>query len=69
MLPKLIIAVLLVGIVISLFTGLFFLIKDSSQSRRTMRALTVRVSLSVALIVFLLVAAAMGWIHPHGIGG
>lgn len=68
MLPKLIIAVLLLAIVVSLFSGLFFLMKDSSRSKRTVRALTLRVSLSVALIVFLLLATKMGWLHPHGIG-
>lgn len=68
MLPKLIIAGLLLAIVASLFSGLFFLIRDSSQSKRTMRALMLRVSLSVTLIAFLLLASAMGWIHPHGVG-
>lgn len=69
MLPKLTITVLLVAIVISLFSALFFMMKDSSKSKRTVRALTLRVGLQVALIVFLLVATMMGWIHPHGIGG
>ncbi|MGQ3057528.1 MAG: DUF2909 domain-containing protein [Nevskia sp.] len=59
MLPKLIVTVLLVGIVISLFSALFFMLKDTSKSKRTVRA----------LIVFLLLATMMGWIHPHGIGG
>ena len=69
MLPKLIVTVLLVAIVISLFSALFFMMKDSSKSKRTVRALTMRVGLQVALIVFLLIATMMGWIHPHGIGG
>lgn len=68
MLPKLIIAVLLIAIVISLFSGLFFLLKDSSQSKRTVRALSIRVGLAVALIAFLLIATSQGWIHPHGVG-
>lgn len=68
MLSKLIIAALLLAIVISLFSGLFFLIRDTSKSRRTMRALTMRVGLQVALIAFLLLATTLGWIHPHGVG-
>lgn len=67
MLPKLIVTVLLVAIVISLFSALFFMMKDSSRSRRTVRALTMRVGLQVALIVFLLIATSMGWIRPHGL--
>ena len=69
MLPKLIVTVLLVAIVISLFSALFFMMKDTSKSKRTVRALTMRVGLQVALIVFLLIATTMGWIRPHGIGG
>lgn len=69
MLPKLIVTVLLIGIVISLFSALFFMLKDTSKSKRTVRALTARVGLQVALIVFLLLATMMGWIRPHGIGG
>jgi len=68
MLPKLIIAFLLIAIVISLFSGLFYMLKDSSQSKRTVRALSIRVGLAVALIAFLLLATAQGWIHPHGVG-
>lgn len=69
MLPKLIVTVLLVAIVISLFSALVFMLKDSSKSKRTVRALTMRVGLQVALILFLLIATTMGWIHPHGVGG
>ncbi|MBA4284967.1 MAG: DUF2909 domain-containing protein [Xanthomonadaceae bacterium] len=69
MLPKLIVTVLLVAIVISLFSALFFMLKDNSKSKRTVRALTMRVGLQVALIAFLLIATMMGWIRPHGIGG
>ncbi len=69
MFSKLVIAALLLAIVISLFTGLFFLIKDdNSRSKRTVRALTLRVGLQVALIAFLFLASTLGWIHPHGIG-
>lgn len=67
MASKLIIAVLLLAILVSLFSGLFFLIKDSSKSKRTLRALSFRVGLQVALIAFLLLATTLGWIHPHGL--
>ncbi|MDB5986713.1 MAG: twin transrane helix small protein [Nevskia sp.] len=68
MIPKLIIVVLLLAIVVSLFSGLTFLLRDSSQSRRTVWALTIRVGLSVTLVLFLLLSLYMGWIKPHGIG-
>ena len=69
MIAKIIIALLLVGIVTSLFSGLFFLLRDPSSSRRTVRALTVRVGLSITLLVFLALAYMEGWIHPHGVIG
>jgi hypothetical protein len=66
MLKFLIVAVLL-AIVASLGSGLFFLLRDGSGSRRMVKALTVRISLSVALFVLLLIAWANGMIQPHGV--
>lgn len=69
MIAKLLVLVFLVAIVASLFTGGFYLVKDPSASRRTVRALTWRVSLQLALIGFLVLAFFLGWIRPHGVGG
>ena len=63
---KLVVILLLLAIVASLGSGLFFLIKDGGDSKRMARALTVRVSLSVALILLLFAAWAFGLIQPHG---
>jgi amino acid transporter len=70
MLVKLVIVAFLIAIVASLFSGLFFLLKDPSTSnnRRTVKALTVRVALSIAFALFLVLAYFMGWIHPHAVG-
>ena len=68
LLPKIILVVLLLAIVASLFSGLFFLMKDDSSQRRTLTALKVRVGLSIALLVFLAVAFSQGWLRPHGFG-
>jgi hypothetical protein len=70
MLVKLIIVLFLIGILASLFSGLYFLLKDPSTSdnRRTVRALTIRVALSIAFALFLILSYFMGWIHPHGVG-
>jgi Protein of unknown function (DUF2909) len=38
-----------------------------SKSGRMMRALAVRIGVSVALFVCILVAWRFGWIHPSGI--
>lgn len=59
---------ILLGIVGSLASALFFLVRDKQDSRRTVRALTVRVSLSVALFILLLAAYSMGLVQPRPIG-
>lgn len=68
---KTLILLALVVILISLGSALFHLVirkKDGNRSAEQMaRALTVRVALSVALIGFIIVAAALGWITPHGL--
>jgi NADH:ubiquinone oxidoreductase subunit 6 (subunit J) len=50
---KILIVVLLIGVVISLFTGLVFLFKDTNteDSKRTWYALGVRVTLATALLL------------------
>ena len=65
MLPKIVIVVLLLAIVATLFTSMTFLVRDESSRKRTLTALKIRVALSITLIVFVVVAYLMGWIHPH----
>ena len=55
---------ILLAILISLGSGLYYLIKDREGSPRLMKALTIRVALSAVLILFLIVSYSMGWISP-----
>ncbi|HHJ39430.1 MAG TPA: twin transmembrane helix small protein [Methylothermaceae bacterium] len=64
---KLLVIAAFIGIVISLGSALYYLLHDKSRSPRTVKALTTRISLSIALFFFLLFAASMGWIKPHGL--
>lgn len=57
---KIIIAVLLIGVVISLFSGLFFLVKDDSKSKRVANSLTVRVALAALIVLVVLLALWTG---------
>ncbi|NOR39746.1 MAG: twin transmembrane helix small protein [Gammaproteobacteria bacterium] len=66
MLTKIIIVLFLFAIIGSLFSGLFFLMRDKGASERTVKALTVRVSLSVLLFVLLMLGFATGVLQPHG---
>ncbi|MBL8200919.1 MAG: twin transmembrane helix small protein [Chromatiales bacterium] len=64
---KILVLVLLAAIVVSLFSGLFFLNRDQGGSGRMVRALTVRITLSVLLFLILLIAWWTGAIQPHGV--
>jgi hypothetical protein len=65
---KLLILVCLLGILISLGSGMFHLVNDKSRSKKMVNALTVRVALSVALFILLLLAWSQGLLQPHGLG-
>jgi hypothetical protein len=67
MLIKLVIVGVLIAILYSLGSALFYMVKSGGSDDRTVKSLTVRVALSVGLFILLLVAAALGWIKPHGI--
>lgn len=56
----------LLGILASLGSALFHLSRDEPQdSRKMARALTVRIALSLALFLLLMIAWRMGLIAPH----
>ena len=67
MLTKAIIVLVLFIIIGSLFSGLFYLIRDKGTSERTVRALTVRISLSVLLFILLMIGFATNLLQPHGV--
>lgn len=64
---KIVIVVLLLVILISLASGMVFLVKDKGQSERTVKSLTLRIVLSIALFALLFIGFATGLIKPHGI--
>jgi len=61
---KYVVFVLLAAIVISLGTGLFYLRREDADSPKMLRALEVRVGLSLVLILFLVASYFLGWIEP-----
>ena len=56
---------MLLLIVGSLFSGLFFLYRDHGAGQRTVRALTLRIGLSVAFFVLLLARFRFGLIPGY----
>jgi uncharacterized membrane protein (DUF373 family) len=59
---KIIVILFLVFIVGSLFSALYFLVRDKGQGTRTVKALTVRVTLSLILFVLLMLGIYSGLI-------
>jgi hypothetical protein len=62
---KVLIAVLLIGIVLSLGQALFAMSSGPDQSGRMVRALSVRVVLSLLLFALVMVGSHFGLIEPN----
>ncbi len=67
MLAKLLVIIIFLGILVSLGSGMLFLVKDKGNSDRTVKALSVRIGISVALFGLLFILWWAGVIEPHGI--
>ncbi|MBL8516292.1 MAG: twin transmembrane helix small protein [Betaproteobacteria bacterium] len=57
---KVVIVLLLLVVIASLFSGLFFLLKDKGQGTRMAKALTIRVGVSIGIFVLLMAGYYFG---------
>ena len=64
---RILVVIVLGGIVLSLGSALFHLSHKQGDSAKLVRALTVRIALSLALFVLLMLAWYFGLIEPHGV--
>lgn len=64
---RIIVILFLVFIFLSLGSALFYLVKDKGQSDRTVKALTLRISLSVVLFIMLMASYYFGLIPQTGL--
>lgn len=64
MLTKIIAVLLLIAMLVSLFTGMYYLVKDRGQTDRTLKALTWRISIWVVLFALLAGATHLGYLEP-----
>ena len=62
---KIVVVLMLLAIVASLFSGLVFLYRDRGTGERTVRALTLRIGLSIGLFLLLLAAFRFGLIPGY----
>lgn len=58
---------IMVIILVTLASGLVFLVRDEGKTKRTIKALTWRISLSLGLFIFLFLAFSLGYISPHAV--
>jgi hypothetical protein len=61
---KYLVYLLLAAIIVSLGTGLFYLRREDADSPKMLRALQVRVALSLLLVLLLIASYFFGWIDP-----
>jgi hypothetical protein len=64
---RIVILVLLFAVVVSLFSGLYFVYKDKSGGNRAVIALTIRIALSILVFVILIGSYYFGWIPARGL--
>ncbi len=64
---RILILVLLLAVLASLFSGLYFVYKDKGQSNRAVISLTIRIGLSVLVFALLMASYYFGWIGRGGL--
>ena len=57
---KILIVVLMLAVLVSLFSGLFFLIRDGGKTNRVLNSLALRGALSVLLLAVILISVWQG---------
>ena len=62
---RLIIVIIFLAILVALFSGMFFMIRDKGDSTRNVRSLSIRIGLSLALFALLIILYLTGVITPN----
>ena len=64
---KWLVVIIFFGIILSLVSAMLHLVHDyKGETRRMVRALSVRIGLSILLFIVLYAGWKMGWIEPQG---
>lgn len=64
---RIVIIILLLAVVASLFSGLYFVYKDKGNTNRAVISLTIRIALSVLVFIILVGGLYFGWIPQRGL--
>ncbi|GLQ91923.1 hypothetical protein GCM10007901_08730 [Dyella acidisoli] len=65
---KVALVIMFLVVIFNLGQALYFMMTEKDESKRTVWALTRRISFSLLLIAMVIIGIRMGWIHPHGVG-
>ena len=66
---KILVIAVFIGILAALGSALYQLSRKGGDSKKMVRALAIRVGLSVALFLLLMILWKLGIIAPHGLNG
>jgi len=64
---RFIIILFLIAILGSLFSGMYFMLHDKGGSTRNVKALSIRIGLSLLLFILLIAMYFAGVIHPNAV--
>jgi heme/copper-type cytochrome/quinol oxidase subunit 4 len=64
---RIVILILVLAVIASLFSGLYFVYKDKGNSNRAVISLTIRIALSLLIFAILIGSYLMGWIPERGL--
>ncbi|MBT8061772.1 MAG: twin transmembrane helix small protein [Xanthomonadales bacterium] len=68
MIAKFLIIAALLTILFMLGSAFYYMMRDQGKGKRTVRRLSWRVGLSVALLLMIMLALRLGWIQPGSSG-
>jgi TRAP-type C4-dicarboxylate transport system permease large subunit len=64
---RIVVVILVLAIIASLFSGLYFVYKDKGHSNRAVISLTIRIGLSLLVFAILIGGYLMGWVGERGL--
>lgn len=64
---KIIIPIIFAGILLSLGSALFFMMRDKGKSSNMVKSLFLRIGLSITLFISIWIAHSIGWIQSTGL--
>lgn len=64
---RIVILILVLAVIASLFSGLYFVYKDKGNSNRAVISLTIRIALSLLIFAILIGSYLMGWVGERGL--